>query len=274
MHDKVTGHYRTRGGAEQCAAFATLLATARKLGYVPDLSARNLNRQSTHIIGIFASPKTHIAEGIYESLLDGITEVLHTSEYDVFLDLSGNRQHAVPFWRFDGAILLQSPRIEIIKELDRRRVPYVCVNEKIGSPVAQVLADDVMGTRLAVEHLQQLGHRRTLVHEHADIPLGRGENQGARQRHQRAGEVAQCLQTERPDDQDLRREIDYQREQPAYEQQARAAYLLARSRTAGARRCAPEREKPPHSRGPSSRRGRYGAERAARQKVPPRPAGG
>ena len=47
-----------------------------------------------------------------------------------------------------------------MKELDRRRVPYVCVNEKVGSPVAQVLADDVMGTRLAVEHLQQLGHRR------------------------------------------------------------------------------------------------------------------
>jgi DNA-binding LacI/PurR family transcriptional regulator len=135
-------------------------ATARKLGYVPDLAARNLNRQTTHIVGIFASPKTHIAEGIYESLLDGITEVFHQSEYDVFLDLSGNRQHAVPFWRFDGAILLQSPRMEIIKELDRRRVPYVCVNEKIGTPVAQVLADDVMGTRLAVEHLQQLGHKK------------------------------------------------------------------------------------------------------------------
>src|SRR5688500_17293484 len=135
-------------------------ATARKLGYVPDLAARNLNRQSTHIVGIFASPNTHIAEGIYESLLEGVTEVLHTSEYDVFLDLTANRTHALPFWRFDGAILLQSPRLETVKELDRRRVPYVCVNEKVGSPVAQVLADDVMGTRLAVEHLQQLGHRR------------------------------------------------------------------------------------------------------------------
>jgi LacI family transcriptional regulator len=135
-------------------------AVARKLGYVPDLSARNLNRQSTHIIGIFASPETHLSEGIYESLLEGIRQVVDDSEYDVFLDLSGSRDHAVPFWRFDGAILLQSPRAEIVKELDRRRVPYVCVNEKVGTPAAQVVADDAMGMEFAVEHLHRLGHRR------------------------------------------------------------------------------------------------------------------
>jgi transposase len=33
IHDKVTGGYRSRGGAEQGAIFATLLTTARKLGH-------------------------------------------------------------------------------------------------------------------------------------------------------------------------------------------------------------------------------------------------
>jgi transposase len=33
IHDKVTGGYRSRGGAEQGATFATLLTTARKLGH-------------------------------------------------------------------------------------------------------------------------------------------------------------------------------------------------------------------------------------------------
>ncbi len=32
IHDKVTGGYRSRRGAEQGAVFATLLTTARKLG--------------------------------------------------------------------------------------------------------------------------------------------------------------------------------------------------------------------------------------------------
>src|SRR5438552_15174843 len=139
-----------------------ILATAQKLGYVPDLAARNLNRRSTRIIGLFASPQTHVAEGINESLLEGIAEVLHAGGYDVFFELSASSSMdaALPFWRFDGAILMQAPKPETVIELDRRRVPYVCVNERIGNPVAHVLADDAMGMNRALEHLVQLGHRR------------------------------------------------------------------------------------------------------------------
>lgn len=137
-----------------------IVDAARQLGYVPDLAARSLARQTTRIIGMFASPSTHVAEGIYEPLIEGILEVLHASDYDVFFDLSASRTRALPFWRFDGALLLQSPRPESVEELDRRRVPYVCVNETVGRPVAQVLADDRTGTRRAVELLAQLGHRR------------------------------------------------------------------------------------------------------------------
>ena len=139
-----------------------ILDTAMKLGYVPDLAARNLNRRSTHIIGLFASPRTHVAEGINESLLEGIAEVLHAGGYDVFFELSSSDgpERGLPFWRFDGAILMQAPKRETIIELDRRRVPYVCVNERIGDPVAHVLADDVMGMKRAVDHLSQLGHKR------------------------------------------------------------------------------------------------------------------
>jgi LacI family transcriptional regulator len=139
-----------------------ILETARKVGYVPDLAARNLNRQSTRIIGVFASPRTHIAEGINESLLEGIAGVLHPAGYDVFFELSPLNvvDHALPFWRFDGAILMQAPKPETVAELDRRRVSYVCVNERVGKPVAHVLADDRMGTNRVLDHLAQLGHKR------------------------------------------------------------------------------------------------------------------
>lgn len=136
--------------------------TARQLGYVPDLSARSLSLRNTQVIGLFASPQTHVAEGINESLLEGIAETLHSGGYEVFYGLSPVRstKNALPFWRFDGAILMQSPKPETVTEMDLRRVPYVCVNEKVGKPAAFVLADDAMGMTRALSHLTQLGHKR------------------------------------------------------------------------------------------------------------------
>jgi len=136
--------------------------TARQLGYVPDLSARSLSLRNTRVIGLFASPQTHVAEGINESLLEGIAETLHSGGYDVFFGLSPVRstKNALPFWRFDGAVLMQAPKTETVAEMDLRRVPYVCVNERVGKPVAYVLADDAMGMKRTISHLTQLGHKR------------------------------------------------------------------------------------------------------------------
>src|SRR5262245_45932432 len=55
---------------------------------------------------------------------------------------------------------MQAPKSETVTELNRRRVPYVCVNEKIGSPTAHILADDALGMNRALDHLETLGHKR------------------------------------------------------------------------------------------------------------------
>ena len=135
-------------------------ATAEKLGYVPDLAARNFRRRETHIVGVFANPLAHVTEGINESLLEGVAVVLHTAGYDVFFELRSSPKAAFPNWRFDAAILLQQPRPETVAELDRRHVPYACVNERSGGAFANVLADDAMGMERALQHLSQLRHKQ------------------------------------------------------------------------------------------------------------------
>ncbi len=157
---RVLNNYKEFSASE--AVRTKIQETARKMGYVPDLSARNLNRGSTKIIGLFASPLLHVAAGINESLLEGMSEVLHNGGYDVFFELGAvtRPQSALPFWKFDAAIVMQAPKAGTIRELDHRQVPYVCINEQVGTPAAVVLADDSMGMRLAVEHLAMLGHRR------------------------------------------------------------------------------------------------------------------
>ena len=144
------------------AVRARIEAAAREIGYVPNLAARNLNRRQTHIVGVFGAPGTHFGEGVNESLLEGIAAVLHNARYDVFFQMtSGDRgAAALPFWRFDGALVMQAPRHETLAKLDHRGVPYVCVNETADSALFNVLADDRMGIHKCLDHLHQLGHRR------------------------------------------------------------------------------------------------------------------
>jgi LacI family transcriptional regulator len=139
-----------------------IIETARQIGYVPDLAARTLTTGSTRIVGVFTSPYSHFSEGINDALIQGIGSVLHDADFDVFYQLSSAMEwtHSLPFWRFDGAILLQMPRPSVVAELDRRGVPYVCINERVGHPDAYVLADDETGMRYALQHLAQLGHKR------------------------------------------------------------------------------------------------------------------
>ena len=139
-----------------------IFATSEELGYQPDSNARSLSIGDSSVVGLFASPRTHVAEGINEALIEGIVETLHAGGYEVFFEMTPihREKHRLPQWRFDGAILMEGPKTETVRELDVRGVPYVFVNERIGDAVGHVLADDVMGMKRAIAHLAQLGHRR------------------------------------------------------------------------------------------------------------------
>ena len=142
-----------------------ILRTAEDIGYAPNLAARSLNGSSDHIIGVFASRYTDFTKGISEFLLEGLVEVLQPLGYEVFFRLlrakAGNEAavRTLPFWRFDGAILLQAPDPEIVAALRRRRVPYIGVNEVVEGAAGNVLSNDSGGVELALDHLHELGHR-------------------------------------------------------------------------------------------------------------------
>jgi LacI family transcriptional regulator len=134
----------------------------RELGYVLDSSARSLSTGATRVIGLFASPQTHVAEGINEPMIEGIAETFHAGGYEVFFGMTPSRadRHRLPVWRFDGAVLMQAPKSETVTELDGRAVPYICVNERVGQAVAHVIADDCLGMNRLISHLTQLGHKK------------------------------------------------------------------------------------------------------------------
>ena len=149
---------------------AHIQATANKLGYSPNLSARRLKTQRTDAIGlILPSENPRFSDPFFGELFSGIIEQCSTyglelnvttltsaeNFEDVYLNYMRSR-------RVDGFILLrlerEDARIQLLQEND---FPFVAFgrNENNNS-FAYVDEDGKQGIRQAVDHLVELGHCR------------------------------------------------------------------------------------------------------------------
>ena len=63
-------NHKTKNFSTSEAVRTRILNTTKELGYAPNLTARALSEQNTRVIGLFASPRMHVAEGINESLIE------------------------------------------------------------------------------------------------------------------------------------------------------------------------------------------------------------
>src|SRR5579884_1046629 len=139
-----------------------VLNTAREMGYAPNLAARSLRHASTHVIAVFGSSYVGMWGGITPELMRGIVSALQPRHYGIFYAMSDFGEQNAPSnssWRFDGAIVLQSPPASTLRRLAKSGQPFVCVNEHIEGRSA-VLCDEAAGVRTALDHLWKLGHRR------------------------------------------------------------------------------------------------------------------
>jgi len=163
-----------------------VLDAATRLGYRPNLMARNLASRRTMTIGLLLND---LHNPWFAEIADGIFAEADAKGYRIILG-SGRRSAAREdemlesflSFRVDGVIVagcrLPPRRIEQVGG----EVPLVSVGRALRSTVvATVNSDDRLGARLAVQHLVDLGHRN-IVH----IDGGRGAGASPR----RAGYLA------------------------------------------------------------------------------------
>jgi LacI family transcriptional regulator len=143
-----------------------------ELGYRPYAAARGLRGQ-TYTIGVMLP---NIRNPFFPDILDGITDWLGDSDYQVLLGPGCNGEEAEARVTqamidrgMDGMILIApvSPRshLEHVASL----VPTVVVGRHGHSTVYDTVADDdFAGAGLIVEHLASLGHRRIAHIEHLE----------------------------------------------------------------------------------------------------------
>lgn len=150
------------------AARQRVTEAVARLNYHPNTVARSLVRRRTHCIGVLlgAVEPEVVTNNYYAGILSGVFAQARSSGYDLRILTSHHVQpgeeHQLRAQQLDGAIVLVPPiGNDIAVRLETVGVPSVVVGASVSADQPLTVdVDNTLGTRLALEHLLKLGHRR------------------------------------------------------------------------------------------------------------------
>lgn len=148
-----------------------VLEAAQRLGYRPNLVARDLRAQHTHTVGVVV---TGISSSFYARMLQGIENAARLAGYSVLLtssqdDPQRERENIEILLQKRVAALLVAPaapevNLEYYRQLLNEGVLLVLLGRYIpGLPALSVETDNTTGGYLAGRHLLQIGRERAAV---------------------------------------------------------------------------------------------------------------
>jgi LacI family transcriptional regulator len=145
---------------------AAVMRAVEELGYRPSGVARSLRMKRTRTLGLII---TDIQNPFFPELVQAADSAARGLNYSIILGSAAYDERRAMHYldlmvdrRVDGLIIASSQISEQSWQwLIGSPVPVVVVNaEPSGLPVPVITSDNTGGTRMAVEHLVSLGHRR------------------------------------------------------------------------------------------------------------------
>lgn len=157
-------------GARRAASAQTterIRYIARQLGYVPNPHAASLRTHRSDLIGVLVPRLTDI---VLATIYEGIEQAAAAHGMHTFVansqdqpDEQRARTEVLLSRHVDGLILGDARSDALfLDELTARDVPFVLVSRHAGD-YPSVTCDDVLGGRLAAEHLVALGHEHVAI---------------------------------------------------------------------------------------------------------------
>jgi DNA-binding LacI/PurR family transcriptional regulator len=156
-----------------------VLDVAVRIGYRPNIMARNLAQRRTATIGVVIND---LHNPFFAEIVDGVEDAASARGFRLLLtsafrkvSIEQTMMGALVEHRVDGIILL-SPRVgpAVVTEV-ARNTPTVVVGKAFRHvPADSVLNDEIYGSAVAVEHLVSLGCRRIV---HVDGGAGAGASE-------------------------------------------------------------------------------------------------
>jgi len=145
-----------------------VMKAANKLGYRPNMLARQLKGRKLNAIGILLPD---IANPFASALVNGIKQVCDEQNFTTFIATSDRsveeEQTSLQSFidhRVDGLIVAThgTPRSDkVLQKIAQQKVPMVTIGHPVNSPgIDSVTANHYQGAFDAVQHLIKAGHRR------------------------------------------------------------------------------------------------------------------
>lgn len=148
----------------------------QQTGYQPHAAARSLATRRTRVIGLMIpqAVTTLFTDPYFPILIRGIADVCNSHNYHLMLSLFSQRrvqnsrahqdllyQQVLRGRSLDGVVVSSAPLDDpIFPRLLEDGVPFVIIGRYPHERVNYVDVDNVVGARMAVEHLLRLGHER------------------------------------------------------------------------------------------------------------------
>jgi LacI family transcriptional regulator len=142
----------------------------RDTGYQPHAAARSLVTRRSHIISVVIPESVTIlfTEPFFVLFLSGVTGACNTNRYHLMLSLFNDPTGEEDMYRrvvrsgYVDGVIISSIHMDdpLVPKLLRDGIPFVMAGRHPDERVSYVDVDNVTASRMAVEHLIHLGHRR------------------------------------------------------------------------------------------------------------------
>lgn len=141
-----------------------VLDAVEQLGYKANMTAKAMRSKRTGVIAMLGLQydQDEVVFSFDSQITHHLAQCLRKADLDLchYFGSGLDEPYGLPDWPVDGACVLNVCTEEECQILEQARMPYVSINGVAGPNGASVMVDDALGSRLAVDHLVSLGHKR------------------------------------------------------------------------------------------------------------------